>query len=166
MPLIKSDLFLMRAYSLIGVPYIYGGQRLMGPNPVIDCSGLVIEIGDEMGRFSDDFDTTAQGLYELLVYGNSNFSPSIKSYVPMNYNQAFNHLLKLKPGSLIFWGKDTKSIKHVSIFCGYGIMIDAAGGGSSTTTVEIANKQGAQVKQRLVSDKKDMAIVAMVEDWI
>ena len=120
------------AERFIGTHYRWGGQ-----NPIagFDCSGLVVECLRAFDFVPSDYDDTAQGIYDLMV---KRGAPVIESR-----------------GSLVFFGKDLTSIKHVGIVVGHDLMIEAGGGGPLTKTKEDAQLQGAFVRYRPINMRTD-----------
>lgn len=87
----------IRAISLIGAPYRYGGS---GPK-AFDCSGLVQFVHDEIGI---DVPRTA--------------AEQFKAAVPVDVSD-------LEPGDLLFFRIHGKRISHVAIYAGSGRFIHA-----------------------------------------
>lgn len=105
----------------------------------LDCSGLVIESLQGVGRFPVKDDTTANGLYEYFI----DRGPLVK--IPM-------------PGCLVFYFKNGRAY-HVGIYLTKGLYITADGGRRSTISEEIAALQNAFVKLRPVSSRPDPIFV-------
>jgi cell wall-associated NlpC family hydrolase len=116
----------------LGCPYIWGGN---GPN-FYDCSGLVLSALKRVDWFPVSADVTAQDLYRYL--------------------ENDNWIEKLDRGSIVFFGKSKKHITHVGIALSQEEMINAAGGDSTTNTVERAFKRGARVEISPI--RKDLII--------
>jgi len=110
------------AQSLLGAPYIWGGN-----GPFFDCSGFVQEVLASVG-VDPAGDQTAQALYDTCK--------------AREWPSQFAH------GSLLFYGKSRDKITHVAILLNDSLMIEAGGGDSSTLTLEDAIKKGAMVRQR------------------
>ena len=140
-PMVTKSLILANALSWLNSPYIWGGQ-----SPLIgfDCSGLVISILQIEGKFIGD--TTAQGLY--LHFKD-------RGYVETGYPEF---------GCLAFYGKSVNKITHVAYCLDDGMIIEAAGGDSTTTTVERAKKQNAYVRLRKVRYRKDLVAILNERD--
>jgi cell wall-associated NlpC family hydrolase len=127
-----AEVFTQYAERFIGTPYRWAGDD---PMAGFDCSGLVVECLQAVGRLNYGIDATAQVLHDAL-----------KAYAAA---ESFGR------GDLVFFGKTNTSITHVGIICsGYiwhlsgHLMIEAGGGGSKTLTVEDAIKQNAYVRVR------------------
>ena len=86
----------------IGKPYVWGGESMKEGG--YDCSGFVYNVlndsGIKVGR------TTVQGYFDKFK-NNSN---------------------TIEPGTLLFFGKSTKSISHVAICANDGYMYESIGG--------------------------------------
>lgn len=103
----------LRALSLLGVPYRYGGNT---PNTGLDCSGLVKlvfqeTVGVALPRRSDDM---------------SRFGQSVG-------------WSDLQPGDLVFFNTMRFSFSHVGIYIGEGKFVHAPSSGS-VVRVEALNK--------------------------
>ncbi len=103
----------LRALSLLGVPYRYGGNT---PNTGLDCSGLVKlvfqeTVGLALPRRSDDM---------------SRFGQSVG-------------WTDLQPGDLVFFNTMRFSFSHVGIYIGEGQFVHAPSSGS-VVRVEALNK--------------------------
>lgn len=118
--------------NFIGSVYKWGGS---GPyNVGFDCSGFILEGLMRMGLWGNT-DTTSQGIY-------NHFSPTSKKLLPS----------KIKPGCLLFFGKDTKSITHIALSLDHVDMIEAGGGDSKTI-------DKGMVRIRPVKWRKDLVAV-------
>ena len=124
------------AWEWIGRPYIYGGN---GPYP--DCSGFAQIVLRAVGM-DPPGDQRAIGLYK-------HFKAST--------------VLVPKAGCVVFFGRNTTDISHVAVMLTDELMIEAAGGGSNTTTIEEANRVGAYVMLSPLSRRKDL--VAIVDPF-
>ena len=132
MPLFTSrlDLALDVAQSYLGTFYSWGGDDPSG----FDCSGLMIEILKSVGILPRKGDWTADGLKDKFN------DKSIQ--VP-------------RAGCLLFWGVGGKAVHVEMVFAIFGndvITIGASGGGSKTTSKEVAIQQNAFVKIRKARD--------------
>ena len=124
------------AKSFLGKPYIWGGDD---PIRGFDCSGLVQEILASVG-VDPKGDQTAQALYG-----------------------AFDDCVVPEPlaGCLAFYGRDLDHISHVAFCISDHQVIEAAGGGSKTKTVEDAVKHNAFIRIRPVKHRLDFLCVVM-----
>ena len=132
-------LMLAYAKAWIGVPYKWGGDSPKG----VDCSGFVQLVLQKVG-LDPAGDQTAQSLYNHFLKIGSN-----PLTVPVE-------------GALIFFGRNTRSITHVSIALSATEMVEAGGGGSKTTTYDDAVKDNAWVRQRLVASRRDVVAILML----
>jgi cell wall-associated NlpC family hydrolase len=114
----------------LGLPYFWGGDD---PIKGFDCSGLAIEMLITWGIIPPSYDTNAHGLYTMFKDSASRAGGI---------------------GSLIFFGKESK-VTHVGIALNGWQMIEAGGGGRSTTSEEIASVQNAYVRLRPICSRKD-----------
>lgn len=126
------------AFSMLGTPYIWGGQNRDG----CDCSGFVQMV---LGASGNDpvGDQTAQGLYNRFKE---------------------QKILNPQEGCLVFYGKDTAHIHHVGYCISTKRMIEAGGGDSSCKTVAIARAKQAEVKISLITRRSD--VVGYVNPFI
>jgi len=108
----------------IGTPYIWGGDDFSG----FDCSGLVLEVLSALGTVRRGYDTTANGLHDLLVERKCR-QPE-KGYA----------------GCLVFWYTNHRHMVHVAMMIDNDHIVHAAGGGSATLTREDAIKYNAYVR--------------------
>lgn len=129
------ELILRYALSFLGTPYYFGGDD---PIQGIDCSGLVLEMLIAAGVFPHGTDMTAQGLYNHFE-GKSGSGWAL--------------------GSLAFYGKDARNITHVAFCISDKLMIEAGGGGPTTTNLQEAVKKNAFVKMRPIKYRKDFFCV-------
>ena len=119
------------AMSLIGTPYIYGGQSPLG----FDCSGGIFILLNSVGMAPKE-DLNADGLYRFfLEHGDVASTPSF--------------------GSLLFFGSKT-CIKHVAFALDDRRMWEAAGGNEWINSIEKANAVGACCTINLISRRKDL----------
>lgn len=129
-----TELALLVAYAskLVGAPYIFGAQH---PSVGYDCSGLASEILIAGGALPHHTDLSAQGIFEHFL----DDQPSQEA----------------ECGSLVFFGKSVTSISHVGWAITPYMMIEAAGGDSTTISVEQAILRGAFVRVRPIGYRKD-----------
>lgn len=121
------------ALKLQGCPYIWGGSN---PWTGFDCSGFVVWVYQVFGVLPSG-DWTAQGLYEHFALG--------KARGPDD----------APPGDLFVYGQDGQHLTHVMLALGGELCVGASGGGHLTTSVEIARRQGAQVKVKPYRYRRD-----------
>jgi len=136
----------------IGLPYIWGGD--CPSHDGFDCSGLALYGLRRIGAIDTD-DRTAQGIYDKskqLGYQNTECGIDL-----------IRDVLAKNEGILIFYGKIAKKITHIAISSGQGMLIEAGGGGSRTTTAKKAIAQRAFVRTHGVWCRKD--IVAVVDPF-
>ena len=123
----RVELAIDVAMSYQGTWYSWGGDDPSG----FDCSGLCIEVLKSVGLLPRSGDWRAVELYDLF-----------KSKATQDAT----------PGCLVFRGSSTNKIVHVEfVVAKIGsstFTIGASGGGSKTTSKEIAIKQNAFVKVR------------------
>jgi cell wall-associated NlpC family hydrolase len=138
------------AMSFCGAPYRWGGE-----NPIegFDCSGFVQEIMRALGLNPPQDMTSAQ----LRAYYKKN-----EINLPTKES-----VRECPPGVLLFYGKH--KITHVAMSIGYGLMIEAGGGGSSTKTTQDAAKAGAFVRIRPILRRGDLVAatdpIQSVDPW-
>ena len=122
-----------RAFSLLDTPYIWGGDNEKG----LDCSGLIQLIFEPVG-LDPKGDQTAQAFYNY--YKNKECKT-------------------IQEGCVLFFGQSKDKITHVAYAISTTYMIEAAGGNSKCTSVEIANKLNAKVKVSPIKKRKDLVAV-------
>lgn len=119
------------AWKHYGLPYVWGGDD---PIRGYDCSGFVVEILQSVGILPHGFDLTAHGLYKRFPV-----------CAPL-------------PGALAIFGT-SKHATHVGIvIANLGdrvLMLEAGGGGATTTDRQSAAIQNAYVKLRPVARRSD-----------
>ena len=122
-----------RAFSLLDTPYIWGGDSDKG----LDCSGLIQLIFEPVG-LDPKGDQKAQEFY--------------------NYYKT-KECKTIQEGCALFFGQSKDKITHVAYAISTTRMIEAAGGNSKCTSVEIANKLNAKVKVSPIKKRKDLVAV-------
>ena len=129
----KRERFLIHAMRFHGLPYIWGGDN---PKVGLDCSGLVQHL---LAYLSLDppGDQTADGLMRILGKDGKEVSAGDADL-----------------GDIVFYGSGKAT--HVTLALGEGLMIEAGGGGSKTTSVEIARRQGAQTMVTPIARRRDL----------
>lgn len=134
------------AKSCLNYPYQWGGKN---PLTGLDCSGLVewcmVSVGFDPPGFN-----SAQMIHDWLIGGGKALG---------NGQSA---------GALCFYGKSTNQITHVAMMINEYQIIEAGGGDSTTTSVEIAKKQGACVRIRPFGHRKDLLVIVMPNypEWV
>ena len=124
------DRFVDYLLRYVGTPYLIGGDD---PMTGFDCSGLVVEGLQAVGKIRHGSDYTADGLYQLFrakVVGLA-FSAST-------------------PGCLNLYLDGAGKATHVEASIGEGRILGAIGGGFKTLTLGDAVKSNAFVKIRPV----------------
>tara|TARA_B100000749_G_scaffold255291_1_gene223266 strand:+ start:389 stop:811 length:423 start_codon:yes stop_codon:yes gene_type:complete len=127
----SKEVMISYAKTFVGTPYIWGGSGAGG----FDCSGFVQEILGSVG-LDPVGDQTAQTLFNFF-----------------NRKARGSGIAK---GSLLFWGRNTRKITHVSLAINYHFHIEAGGGGSKTKTPEDARRVGAMVRIRPITSRNDL----------
>lgn len=130
---VENDPILRYLWSMVGLPYIWGGQ---GPNG-FDCSGLVIEVLKARGICKSNYDATAHELFIRTMTGGT--SKPVKH-------------------ALAFYGKLDR-ITHVGYCISSELMIESAGGGSTCIDLASASKLGAFVRLRPIYSRKDFKAI-------
>lgn len=126
------------AMSFLNSAYKWGGKN---PLAGMDCSGLVCELLQSLGTLKNNEELTSQNLYDRFKV----FALESKT-VP-------------EFGTLVFFGKDAKSIDHVGFALNSLQMIEAGGGNSATLNEEIAEKTNAYVKIRPYKYRPDFFVI-------
>lgn len=129
------DALLNYAYSLLGRPYIWGGDD---PMRGFDCSGLVQEILASAGM-DPPGDQTAQDLF--------------------NYFEKTAAWNRYGAGAIAFYGKSVTQITHVAFMLNGYQIIEAGGGGSRTVDESAAIEQNAFIRVRLLKHRPDLVAV-------
>lgn len=124
------------AVGLQGIPYKYGGNN---PLEGFDCSGLAVYLLKSRGVLPNNYDATAQGLFERFSQDGS-------------WN-------KKEAGSLVFYGNSSSNITHVGIMLDSRTIVEAAGGDSRTNSYEDAVRDDAYVRFRLYTYRKDLVAI-------
>lgn len=122
------------AMQFVGTPYKWGGATPMGG---LDCSGLVQIILRAAGE-DPQGDQTAQGLY--------------------NHFRTNGMVGRIETGSIAFYGKSTETITHVAFCLDRYRIIEAAGGGSKTFSIQDAIDSEAFVKISHIDHRKDFLL--------
>ena len=128
----EIDLFIKCAFQWVGTPYRWGGDDPSG----IDCSGLVQECLESIGRNPPGGDKTADGIYRAMA----------------EYARPTDFTRK---GCVLFFGTEDK-ITHTAISISKNFMVEAGGGGSKTVSEEAAWAHNAWVRVRPVNSRSDL----------
>jgi cell wall-associated NlpC family hydrolase len=135
-------------------PYVYGGQ-LLGLS--LDCSGLVIAVFTELCLINPGTDLSANDLYRRAL--------------PLR-------LRDLRGGDLVFYTSRRNyltshdpRISHVAVYIGNDLdhrphVIHASGGDETCTSIDIARKRGARVKQTLISHHPYLIGFGSIDPWL
>jgi len=122
------------AEQFIGLPYIYGGDD---PIEGFDCSGLVHEVLQAVGKEARNYDSTAQSLWaNFVVEGMTVKRPHA--------------------GCLVCYVNENSVASHVGIMIDSEHMIHAAGGRSTTRTRADAARQNAYVRMDRYDYRDDL----------
>lgn len=122
------------AKHFIGTPYHWGGDDFSG----FDCSGLIVEVLQAVGRISHGSDYSADGLLSLFSH-----SRVVQGYA----------------GCLAFYLDAEGRATHVVLLIDNTFAIGADGGGSGTITTEDAIARNAFVKIRPLDYRKGPRII-------
>ena len=123
----------------LGVPYVWGGSN---PMTGFDCSGFMQWVLQSVG-VDPQGDQTAQALHDILLKSGG---------IPLKNPQA---------GAICFYGKTPTAITHTSMCVSEHQIIEAGGGGSSTTSALEAAKHDACVRVRPIDGRKDLVEIVL-----
>lgn len=126
----------MLAMSFMNIPYIYGGKS---PLTGLDCSGLASELLGSLGLFPRNAELGSQSIYDFLK------DKSVEDEIAV--------------GSLSFYGPKLGQIDHVGMFIDEHLIIEAAHGDGTTTTLAEAQKRNARVRVSPYNYRKDLVAV-------
>lgn len=133
-----NDIY-QNALKTFGKPYVWGGS---GPES-FDCSGLVIYILKQL-KILPNKDMSADDLYKyFLMAGTLNATGM---------------------GSLAFFGSVYRVV-HVGWCIDNYIMINASGGNSECTNIEIAKRINASVKIEPISMRNNLVAIIKPAYW-
>lgn len=122
------DEFVLYLERFIGTPYVWGGDD---PMAGFDCSGLMNEGLQRMGKTRHGSDYTADELFKHLHF------PAISV-----------SLATQTRGALLGYQNAEGRVTHVEASLGNGYLIGATGGGAKTLTIGDAIQSNAFVKER------------------
>lgn len=130
---------LLKAYALsfLGKPYLYGGD-----DPIfgLDCSGFVSELLRASGVIKWNERLNAQQLYNLFHFQKFSSKPEF--------------------GALAFYGRSATAVSHVAFCLDSVTMIEAGGGDSTTTNMDLASRKNAFVRMRPIEFRRDFLCTA------
>ena len=129
------------AFSLLWIPYIWGGNS---PMVGLDCSGAVQVPLKKVGVVPDIYDMTSQGIYNFLT------TKKFSSCEP-------------REDCILFFGKSIRRITHVAIAIDEKRMIEARGGNRTTNSIKEALKKNALVDLTNINHRKDLVASIKVE---
>lgn len=139
----NKECLLMAIQATLNVPYKWGGY-----NPVdgYDCSGFVQDMMSTVG-LDPPGDQTSNMLMDY--YSKNGTEIGVPEF-----------------GALIFFGRSKERATHVSIALNERSMVEAAGGGSKTKTLEDAKKHNAFVRITNINRRKDiLKIIKLNISW-
>lgn len=131
-------------WSLLHRFYRWGGDN---PAEGYDCSGAIQDVLAAVG-LDPPGDQTAQMLWDHFKEASL---PLPSSVGPRFFD--------IPPGALVFFGKSVARITHIGMSIGFGIMFEAGGGGSATTSPEKAIAQKAFLRLRPISRRGDLVAI-------
>lgn len=135
--------FLWECVSHLNTPYIWGGNHPVRDGG-FDCSGFVNWCLMKCGMLSKK-DRSSQMLYnEISQMG-------LRS--------------SIEPESILFFGKDVHNITHVAVCLQDGLMIEAGGGDSTTTTIYLAAERiDARVRIKPIDNRSDLVASLVITE--
>lgn len=126
------------ALRYVGIAYRWAGDD---PMAGWDCNGIGQEMLASLGE-DPPGDQTAQALFDYF-----------------NHPLAATRREGARAGALAFFGSSPRHITHVGFCISGDLMLEAGGGGSSTTSLDAAVKQNAYVRIRPIDRRKDLVAV-------
>jgi len=133
--MMTTDLFRHALLQFLNIPYKWGGND---PIHGLDCSGF-LQWGLAMVGLDPKGDQSAQTLHDYFKDKDAKLEDGMRGHL-----------------NLLFFGTDEFNITHCAFGLGFGSMIEAGGGNSRTLTVDDAIQQGAFIRIRPVSARKDL----------
>lgn len=141
------DELIRYAECFVNTPYKWGGNVA---RTGLDCSGYINIVLRSVGLVGMREDLRAVDLFHK-------FSKAPHSECP---------LYAVTSGCLLFYGVDLATISHVSLVTSPWSVLECGGGGSTTTTLELANLAGAGVRKVSIRHRRDIiACVRPAYPW-
>ncbi|WAC49810.1 DUF1353 domain-containing protein [Asticcacaulis sp. SL142] len=136
--MVSKSVFRAACEGELDKPYIWGGSGPVG----YDCSGFVQWALSKL-NLDPPGDQTAEGLYRYFAAQNRASAVT---------------LAESTIGDIVFFGS-ASAVTHVALCWDDGNMLEAGGGGRTTVTPEIARQQGACVRIRPVTRRRDRVAI-------
>lgn len=127
-----ADRFMLWLYTLLGIPYRWGGAN---PLQGLDCSGLA-QLALGYHGLDPAGDQTADALYRHLLKNGKVVTTATL-------------------GTLAFYGRAERAT-HVTVCLDDKRMIEAGGGDHTTTTLAAAAARGAYVRVSQITRRSDL----------
>lgn len=124
------------AIQYLNIPYIFGGKNCLTG---LDCSGLACELLASLGIIPRNEEMGSQVLHDFLI------TRSVDGEICL--------------GSLAFYGASSSKIDHVAMFLDTHLVIEAAHGDQTTTTLAAAQARNARVRVSPYNYRKDLVAV-------
>jgi cell wall-associated NlpC family hydrolase len=105
----------------------------------MDCSGFVIECLKSVGVLPNKFDTTSQGLHDLLL------------------SSGGTKVTAAQEGDIVFFG--VPKINHVALAISKDLMFEAGGGDSTVVDAKSAAAKNAFIRMRPITFRGDVAAI-------
>jgi cell wall-associated NlpC family hydrolase len=132
---VGAELAYQYALTLLGTPYIWGGNSpIMG----LDCSGKSILILQSQALLPYPWDGRVGNIYRYLL------------------NHGGTSIAKPQRGAFVFFGKSFTDMSHIGFCVNPLVMIHAGGGDSSVKTLADAIKKQAFVKMQPIHYRRDI----------